>query len=108
MNAQAIWNNTVIAETDLKNIIKIDGNFYFPDNSINKQYFTPSETHTTCSWKGLASYFNIVVDGKTNLDAAWYYKEPKDGSVEKVSELNDGGNGNYANYVAFWKGVEVK
>ena len=91
---KATWNNAVLAESD-KTIV-IEGNHYFPHDSINKNYFQESKTHTTCSWKGEASYYNIVVNGETNKDAAWYYPNIK----EAAKEIN--------NYVAFWKGVVVK
>ena len=90
---KAIWNGKVIAESD--NTVVIEGNHYFPHDTINKEYFKPSDTHTTCPWKGLASYYTIEVDGKPNTDAAWYY--PKASDLAKKFE----------NYVAFWKGVEV-
>jgi uncharacterized protein (DUF427 family) len=91
--AKAIWNNAVLAESD--SYEKVEGNIYFPIESINKQYFKETETHTTCGWKGLASYYTIVVGEKENSDAAWYYPEPK-------TEAE-----NIKGYVAFWKGVEV-
>ncbi len=90
---KAIWNGQVLAESD--NTIVIEGNHYFPPESISKDYFKISDTQTTCPWKGVASYNSIEVDGKTNEDAAWYYPE--------VSELAKGIKG----YVAFWKGIEV-
>ncbi|MFD1063013.1 DUF427 domain-containing protein [Winogradskyella litorisediminis] len=90
---KAIWNNTVIAESD--NTVVIERNHYFPHESIKKEYFKPSETHTVCPWKGTASYYTISIDGKENTDAAWYYPE--------VSELAKG----IKNKVAFWKGVEI-
>lgn len=90
---KAIWNNKVIAESD--NTIVVEGNHYFPADSIKKDYFNDSETHTTCHWKGVASYFNLEVDGKENKDAAWYYPE--------ASELAKG----IENRVAFWRGVQV-
>lgn len=90
---KAIWNGQVLAESD-KTIV-IEGNHYFPPQSINKEFFKGSETHTTCPWKGLASYNTLDVNGETNENAAWYYPE--------VSELAKGIKG----YYAFWKGVEV-
>lgn len=90
---KAIWNGKIIAESD-KTIV-IEGNHYFPPSSINKEYFQDSATHTFCAWKGTASYYNIVADGKTNKDAAWYYPE--------TYEMAKGIKG----YIAFWKGVEV-
>jgi len=90
---KAIWNNKVIAESD--STVVIENNHYFPAESIHKEYFKPSTTHTTCPWKGEASYYHLEVDGKENKDAAWYYPE--------VSELARGIKGR----VAFWKGVEI-
>ncbi len=66
---QAIWNGKVLAESDAT--VVVEGNHYFPPESIHKQYFQPSDTHTTCPWKGLASYYTLAVDGKVNKDAAW-------------------------------------
>lgn len=90
---KAIWNNTIIAESD--DTIVIERNHYFSHDSINKEYFRRSDTNTICPWKGTANYYSIEVDGKENLDAAWYYPE--------ISELAKG----IKNRVAFWKGVEV-
>ena len=97
---KAIWNNQVIAEADKSELIRIEGNWYFPPATIKQEFFTPSETHTECPWKGIASYYNVVVNDETNQDAAWFYPEPKDGSIERVGK-------DYANYIAFWHGVEV-
>lgn len=97
---KAVWNNQVVAEADKSDLIRIEGNWYFPVNAIDKDYFKPSQTHTECHWKGTASYYNLEVDGQTNDDAAWFYPEPKDGSVERVGK-------DFTNYVAFWHGVEV-
>jgi uncharacterized protein (DUF427 family) len=91
---KAIWNGQVIAESD--DTINIEGNQYFPADAINKEYFKPSGTHTTCPWKGEASYYTLQVDGKENKDAAWYYPEAK--PMAKSIEGR----------VAFWKGVEVE
>jgi uncharacterized protein (DUF427 family) len=90
---KAIWNGAVLAESD--ETIVIEGNHYFPEDSINKEYFQPSATHTVCGWKGTASYYDVVAGGATNKDAAWFYPTPKDEAKE------------IENYVAFWKGVEV-
>ncbi len=90
---KAIWNNQIVAESD--NTVVIENNHYFPHDSINKDFFKPSNTHTNCPWKGEASYYTLVVDGKENVDAAWFYPE--------VSLLAKG----IKNHVAFWKGVEV-
>ena len=90
---KAIWNGAVLAESD--ETIVVEGNHYFPENSINKEYFQPSQTHTVCGWKGTASYYDVVAGGATNKDAAWFYPTPK----AEAKEIE--------NYVAFWKGVEV-
>lgn len=87
-------------------MIKIEGNVYFPPSSIKKDYFKNSDYSTTCPWKGLASYYHIEVNGRLNENAAWYYKIPKEGSTEVVASQNNG-LGNFADHVAFWKGVEV-
>ncbi|MBP7760932.1 DUF427 domain-containing protein [Candidatus Saccharibacteria bacterium] len=97
---QAMWNGTVVAEADKEQMLRIEGNWYFPPTAIRREYFTPSDTHTTCHWKGEASYYNLVVNEETNADAAWYYPELKDGSIERV--------GDFTNFVAFWRGVEIK
>ena len=91
---KAIWNNKIIAESD--QTVVIENNHYFPQESIKKEYFKTSETHSTCPWKGKASYFTIAVEGKENKDAAWYYPEPS-AKAESIK-----------NHIAFWKGVEVK
>ncbi len=90
---KAIWNDTVIAESN--ETVIIENNHYFPPNSINKEFFKESNTHTNCPWKGLASYYSLDVNGKENADAAWYYPE--------VSDLAKSIKG----YVAFWKGVII-
>lgn len=100
MTTKAVWNGQVIAEADKEDLIFIERNWYFPPSSIKKEYFLLSETHTTCFWKGEASYYSVYVDGQTNEDAAWYYPEPLSGSIEKVKQ-------DFTNYVAFWRGVEV-
>jgi uncharacterized protein (DUF427 family) len=90
---KATWNGVTLAESD--NTVVVENNHYFPADSLDKQYFTDSNTHTTCPWKGVASYYSIEVDGKTNPDAAWYYPTPKDAAK------------NIQGRVAFWKGVKV-
>ena len=90
---KAIWNDTVIAESDAT--IVVERNHYFPPESVNREYYKPSNTHTRCPWKGEASYYCIEVGGKINEDAAWYYAEPM-----KAAE-------NIKGYIAFWKGVMV-
>lgn len=98
---KAMWNNKVIAEANKDDLIFIEGNWYFPPSAIKQEFFKPSDLHTTCFWKGEASYYNVDVDGNVNEDGAWYYPEPKEGSVERVKK-------DFTNYVAFWRGVEVK
>ena len=90
---KAIWNGTVIAESD--ETVVIEGNHYFPPDSVNREFLKPSGTHSSCPWKGEAGYYNVEVDGKVNEDAAWFYPEPK----PAASQIKD--------HVAFWKGVEV-
>lgn len=90
---KARWNGHVIAESN--DTVVVEGNHYFPPTSIKRDFFTPSDTHTQCHWKGTASYYNIVVNGKKNEDGAWYYPNPS----EEAKEIKD--------RVAFWKGVEV-
>lgn len=97
---RAIWNDKTIAEADKKDLIYIEGNWYFPPTSINKEYFKPNDQHTTCFWKGEASYYDVDVDGSLNESAAWYYPEPMEGSIPKVGK-------DFTDYVAFWHGVEV-
>ncbi len=88
---RAIWNGTVIAESD--DIVEVEGNPYFPVSSLLPGVTSESDTHSYCPWKGTASYWSITVDGSTNTDAAWYYPEPK----EAAAQITD--------RVAFWKGV---
>jgi len=90
---KAIWKDTVIAESD--ETIVVEGNHYFPAAYVNHQHLKESDTHTTCPWKGEASYYHIEVDGQMNKDAAWYYPAPKDAA------------GHIKSYVAFGRGVEV-
>ena len=91
---QAIWNGKVIAESD--NTIVVEGNHYFPIESVESGYLVESEHSSFCPWKGRASYYSLLVDGKENSNAAWYYPEPKDAAKEIRERL------------AFWNGVEVK
>jgi uncharacterized protein (DUF427 family) len=92
--SKAIWNGAVLAESDRCEVV--EGNYYFPPESINRQYFKESDKHTTCPWKGVASYYDIVVEGQVNKDAAWYYPATK----EAAQNIKD--------YTAFWKGVKVE
>ncbi len=91
---KAIWNGAVLAESDQCQVV--EGNSYFPPESINQQYVKESTKHTTCPWKGEASYYDIVVEGQVNKEAAWYYPSPK----EAAQHITD--------HVAFWKGVTVE
>ena len=91
--ATATYNGQVIAESS--ETVVVEGNHYFPADSVNKEFFQESETTSVCPWKGTASYYSVVVDNEVNADAAWYYPDPKDAA----SEIRD--------HVAFWKGVEV-
>ncbi len=90
---KATWKGAVLAESD--DTVVVEGNHYFPAGSINRDYFRESATHTTCPWKGVASYYDVVVGGEVNRDAAWYYPEPKPAAAE------------IAGRVAFWRGVRV-
>lgn len=92
--ARAIWNGTVLAESDTFEVV--EGNVYFPRSALRQEHFEQSATRTTCFWKGEASYFTVVVEGERNADAAWYYPAPKD-AAKKLE-----------NHVAFWKGVTVE
>lgn len=91
---RAVWNDRVIAESD--DTVEVEGNQYFPPESLNREYLSPSDTTTICSWKGTAAYYTITVDGEVNKDAAWYYPEPLAAAAQ------------IADYVAFWKGVRVE
>lgn len=92
--AKAMWQGAVLAESNAP--VEVEGNLYFPPQAIKSEYFKPSDKHTTCPWKGLASYYHVEVNGKRNDDAAWYYPEPK----SAASQIKD--------HVAFWKGVKVE
>jgi uncharacterized protein (DUF427 family) len=91
---KAIWNNQVIAESN--DTVIVENNHYFPESSINKEFFKESDKPSGCPWKGTASYYSVEVKGDTNKDAAWYYADPKLAAKE------------IKGHVAFWKGVEVK
>jgi uncharacterized protein (DUF427 family) len=90
---RATWNGTILAESD--DTVVVEGNHYFPADSIVSEHFAPSDEHTVCPWKGTASYYDVVVGDDRNAAAAWFYPEPKDAAAE----IRD--------HVAFWKGVEV-
>lgn len=91
---KATWKGEVIAESD--DTVIVEGNHYFPADSIKREHFKESDTHTVCPWKGTASYYDVVVGGEVNNDAAWFYPEPK----EAAKEIKD--------HVAFWRGVKVE
>ena len=92
--AKATWNGATIADSD--NGVVVEGIYYFPLESVNKELLQESPTHTVCPWKGTASYYSLVVDGAVNKDAAWYYPEPKDAAKQITG------------HVAFWRGVQVE
>jgi uncharacterized protein (DUF427 family) len=91
---KATWHGAVLAESD--ETVVVEGNHYFPEDSIRRECFRESSTHTVCPWKGTASYYDVVVEGETNKDAAWYYPEPKDAAKQIKGR------------VAFWRGVKVE
>jgi uncharacterized protein (DUF427 family) len=90
---KAVWNGVTIAESN--DIVTVEGNAYFPDESLNRAYVKPSDHHTTCPWKGIASYYTLDVNGQQNPNAAWFYPAPKDAARQ------------IAGRVAFWNGVQV-
>jgi uncharacterized protein (DUF427 family) len=92
--AKATWEGAVLAESN--KTVEVEGNQYFPADSIRKEYFKPSDQHTVCPWKGTASYYDVEVNGKRNPGAAWYYADPK----PAANQIKD--------HVAFWKGVRVE
>jgi uncharacterized protein (DUF427 family) len=91
---KAIWNDTVIAESD--DTVVVERNHYFPLDTVRKEFLKPSDTTSVCSWKGTANYYTLEVGGRSNPDAVWYYAEPKEAAKEITGR------------VAFWKGVEVR
>jgi uncharacterized protein (DUF427 family) len=93
---KATWKGAVLAEAAGDEVQIVEGNVYFPANAVRREHFQDSGTHTTCPWKGEASYYDVVVNGETNRDAAWYYPDPKQAAA------------NIKDHVAFWKGVEVE
>lgn len=92
--AKAVWNGKVLAESDKTQ--QVEGNIYFPHDSIDREYFRSSSTISSCPWKGQARYYTIFVDGQENSDAAWYYPDPKPAARA------------IKNHVAFWRGVEIE
>ena len=91
---KAIWRDQVIAES--ADTVQVEGNHYFPPESLREEFFVASDATTVCPWKGEASYFDVVVDGETNAEAAWVYRDPK----SAAAEIKD--------HVAFWKGVDIQ
>jgi len=91
---KAIWNGAVLAESD--DTLVVEGSHYFPPESLRREHFRRSATHTTCPWKGVASYYDVVVGGEVNRDAAWTYAQPKDAAKQ------------IAGRVAFWRGVRIE
>lgn len=91
---KALWNGRIVAQSD--DTVVVEGNHYFPPESLHREFFKPSDSRTACPWKGQASYYTLVVDGKQNVDAAWFYPEPKPAAAEIRGR------------VAFWRGVEVR
>jgi len=92
---KATWNGKTLAQADASEVQLVEGNVYFPPGKVDRALLKDSDTHTVCGWKGTASYYDVVVDGKTNKDAAWYYPETKDAAKHVKG------------YIAFWKGVTV-
>ncbi|MBE0621706.1 MAG: DUF427 domain-containing protein [Burkholderiales bacterium] len=90
---KAVWNDVVIAQTE--RFETVEGNVYFPPESLDMRYFRASDTHSTCHWKGVASYYDIVVEGQVNKDGAWYYPQTKPAAA------------NIAGHIAFWRGVQI-
>lgn len=91
---KAIWNGQIIAESN--DTVVVEGNHYFPVESVKREILRDSSTHTTCPWKGMASYYSLEVNGQTNKDAAWYYPEPKEAAKQ------------IQGHIAFWRGVKVE
>ncbi len=91
---RALWNGKVIAESDKFELV--EGNVYFPPDAVHREFLQDSATHTVCPWKGTASYYTVVVDGKENTDGGWYYPDPKPAAA------------NIKDHVAFWRGVQVE
>ena len=91
---KAVWHDTVLAESD--DTVVVEGNHYFPADSLRMEHFAASDHRTTCPWKGVASYYHVVVDGHENRDAAWYYPAPKAAAAEITGRI------------AFWRGVQVR
>jgi uncharacterized protein (DUF427 family) len=93
---KAVWNDAVLAEAESSRVLIVEGNVYFPPDAVNRAYLRDSTTHTRCAWKGIASYYDVVVGDQVNRDAAWYYPDPSAAAQ------------NIADHVAFWHGVQVE
>ncbi len=93
---KATWNGAMLAQAGTDRVKVVEGNIYFPPDAINKEYVRSSTSHTRCFWKGTASYYDVVVDGQVNRDAAWYYPDPSEAAKE------------IKGYVAFWHGIKVE
>ncbi len=91
---KAIWNGEIIAESN--NTVIVEGNHYFPADSVDRKYLAESDTTSVCPWKGTANYFSLQVDGEMNADSAWYYREPKSAAAE------------IKGHIAFWRGVRIE
>jgi uncharacterized protein (DUF427 family) len=94
--ARATWKGAVLAEAPSDSVQTVDGYMYFPEGAVQREYLRSSETHTTCPWKGQASYYDVVVDGQVNRDAAWHYPQPSE-AAQRI-----------ADHIAFWRGVQVE
>ena len=92
--AKAVWNGKVVAESDTT--VTVEGNVYFPESAVKREYLRPSSTTSTCPWKGQAKYYTVFIDGQENPDAAWYYPNPKPAAR------------NIKGHIAFWRGVEIE
>jgi uncharacterized protein (DUF427 family) len=93
---RAIWNGVILADAPDERVEIVEGNVYFPPDAVRREHLRPSDAHTVCPWKGTASYYDVVVDGQTNRDAAWYYPAPKEAAKQ------------IADHIAFWRGVHVQ
>lgn len=98
---KAVWQDVVVAEAPDDELIRIEGNWYFPPERINKEFFQGNDHQTECFWKGTANYYDIHVGDHVNESGAWYYPDPKDGSVERVKK-------DFAHYVAFYPQVDIR
>jgi len=93
---RAVWHGAVLADAPPDRIEVVEGNIYFPPETVRREHLRPSDTHTVCPWKGTASYYDVVAGDRTNRDAAWHYPEPKEAAKQ------------IKGYVAFWRGVQVE